>query len=177
MNGSVLRTATGAARPWRMRQWPNDPTVAHLIFVDHAEIPTEHEVRRAIDHARARGARAVRTSALFPAAAEVVLGQGFRTIDRLALLSRPISDRSNPPASRPTRPMLPWHHAAAAAVDRDAFGPLWGNDTASLRDIRRATPRHRARILRDGRSIHGFAISGAAGDHGYLQRLAVSTQR
>lgn len=160
-----------------MRQWPNDPTVAHLIFVDHAETPTDDDVRRAVEHARSRGARAVRTSALFPTASDVVLGQGFHTIDRLALLSRPITGSTTPPAGRPTRPMLPWHHSAAAVVDRDAFGPLWGNDAASLRDIRRATPRHHARVLRDGRTIVGFAISGAAGDHGYLQRLAVSSTR
>ena len=158
-----------------MRQWPNDPTIAHLIFVDHAATPTAEDVERAIVHARSRGARAVRTSALFPQAAEVVVELGFEPIDRLALLSRPISTRSTPPPGRPTRPMLPWHHAAAAHVDRDAFGPLWGNDAASLRDIRRATPHHRARIVRDGRAVIAFAISGAAGDHGYLQRLAVAT--
>ena len=161
-----------------MRQWPHDPTVAHLVFVDHAAIPTPDQVAQAVAHARDRGARAIRTSALFPRAAEVVLGQGFEPIDRLALLSRPISRRSTPPAGRPTRPLLPWHHGAAAEVDRDAFGPLWGNDAPSLREIRRATPRHRARVTRDGRAIVGFALSGAAGDAGYLQRLAVvSTHR
>lgn len=158
-----------------MRQWPNDPTIAHLIFVDHSETPTDDEIHRAIEHARQRGARAIRTSALFPSAAEVALTLGFHTIDRLVLLTRPLSAHTTIAAGRPTRPMLPWHHAAVAEVDRDAFGPLWGNDTASLRDIRRATPRHRARIVRDGRTIAGFAISGAAGDHGYLQRLAVAS--
>lgn len=158
-----------------MREWPNDPTVAHLIFVDHADVPTDDDIVRAIEYARDRGARAIRTSALFPQPADVVLAHGFRPIDRLALLTRPISARAVSRATRPTRPMLPWHHAAVAEVDRDAFGPLWGNDTASLRDIRRATPHHRARIVRDGRTIAGFAISGAAGDNGYLQRLAVAS--
>lgn len=175
MNGSTLRTLTGPSRSWRMREWPNDPTIAHLVFVDHAEVPRSDDVRRAIEHARSRGARAIRTSALFPSAAEVVAELGFRPIDRLALLSRPLADDSTPAPCRPTRPMLPWHHPAVAEVDRDAFGPLWGNDTASLREIRRATPRHRARVVRDGRTIVGFAISGAAGDHGYLQRLAVAS--
>ncbi len=156
-----------------MRQWPNDATVAHLIFVDHARVPTVDDVDRAVDHARRHGARAVRTSALFPSAATVVLGAGFTEIDRLALLERALTDEL-PRAGRPTRPMLAWHHTAAATVDREAFGPLWGNDAASLRDIRRATPRHRARIMRDGRRIVGFAISGSAGEHGYLQRLAVA---
>lgn len=160
-----------------MRQWPNDPTVAHLIFVDHGVIPTPEDVDHAVDHARDRGARVVRTSALFPSASDVVLSRGFEPIDRLALLTRPISARSAPVAGRATHPMHPWHHRAAAEIDRDAFGPLWGNDAASLRDIRRATPRHRARLVRDGRAVVGFAISGAAGDHGYLQRLAVATGR
>lgn len=157
-----------------MRQWPNDPTVAHLIFVDHARTPTAEDIAGAVDHARRRGARVLRTSALFPRAADVVLDAGFSPIDRLALLERSLTGTFDPPG-RTTRPMRAWHHAPAAAVDRDAFGPLWGNDAASLRDIRRATPRHRARIVRDGRAIAGFAVSGAAGEHGYLQRLAVST--
>lgn len=174
MNGSTLRTLTGPSRSWRLRDWPGDPTIAHLVFVDHARIPTADDVRRAVEHARDRGARAIRTSALFPQATDVVAALGFRPIDRLALLSRPLG-QPPAPSGRSTRPMLPWHHAAASEVDRDAFGPLWGNDTASLRDIRRATPRHRARIVLDGRTIAGFAISGAAGDHGYLQRLAVTS--
>jgi ribosomal protein S18 acetylase RimI-like enzyme len=174
VNGSVLRTTAISSRSWRMRQWPHDPTVGHLIFLDHARTPTPDDLERALDHARRHGARAVRTSALFPAAAGVVLDAGFTAIDRLALLERTL-DGNLPHSVRPTRPMLAWHHAAAAAVDRDAFGPLWGNDAASLRDVRRATPRHRARIVRDGRQIVGFAISGAAGEHGYLQRLAVAT--
>jgi ribosomal protein S18 acetylase RimI-like enzyme len=157
-----------------MRQWPNDPTIAHLIFTDHAEVPTEDDLAQAVAHARRRGARAIRTSALFPDAAEIVLAQGFTPIDHLALLDRRLDDEV-PLPRRSTRPMLAWHHSAAAIVDRDAFGPLWGNDAAGLRDIRRATPRHRARIMRSGRRIVAFAVSGAAGDHGYLQRLAVAT--
>jgi ribosomal protein S18 acetylase RimI-like enzyme len=161
-------------RSWRMRPWPNDPTIAHLVFVDHADVPSPGDLRRAIDQARRRGVRAIRTSALFPQSAEVVLSHGFDVIDRLALLTRPLSVGSVPEPGRPTRPLLPWQLPAAAAIDRDAFGPSWGNDTASLRDIRRATPRHRARTVRNGREMTGFAISGAAGDTGYLQRIAVA---
>jgi ribosomal protein S18 acetylase RimI-like enzyme len=66
------------------------------------------------------------------------------------------------------------HHAHAALVDQEAFGPLWGNDEQSIGDIRAATPVHRARRRRIGRHLAGFAISGAAGDSGYIQRLAVA---
>jgi ribosomal protein S18 acetylase RimI-like enzyme len=157
-----------------MREWPGDPTVAHLIFLDHQTVPSCEHVDAALDHARRRGARAIRTSALFPDAAAVVLGAGFHEIDRLALLRFDLTDvRERPAVAVPVRPMRPWHLARAAACDRDAFGPLWGNDESSLRDITRATPRHHARIVADRRSVAAFAISGAAGEIGYLQRLAV----
>jgi ribosomal protein S18 acetylase RimI-like enzyme len=160
-----------------MRQWPNDPTIAHLIFVDHHDVPITSSIEAAVHHARRRGARAIRTSALFPNAAAPVLGCGFDVIDRLALLRRSLDDLDRLGDHETTRPMQPWQHRAAANVDRAAFGPMWGNDAHSLRDIRRATPRHRARVIRRSRSLAGFAISGAAGDHGYLQRLAVDPTR
>ena len=75
-----------------MRAWPSDATVAHLIFLDHQHPPTTDQVADAIDHARRKGARAVRTSAMFPDAARIVLGGGFEPIDRLALLHRDLTD-------------------------------------------------------------------------------------
>ena len=67
-----------------MRAWPGDDTVAHLIFVDHQTLPVADDLAAAIDHARRKGARAIRTSAMFPDAAGVVLASGFEPIDRLA---------------------------------------------------------------------------------------------
>ena len=162
-------------RAWRMRAWPSDATVAHLIFVDHQAVPTADDVADAVAHAARRGARAVRTSAMFPSSAEIVLAAGFEPIDRLALLSRPLggSDRIEPDGR--VRNVRPWQLAGCARVDRDAFGLLWGNTPTSLRDIQRATPGHASRLVRVDRQIAGFAISGAAGDTGYLQRLAVAT--
>jgi ribosomal protein S18 acetylase RimI-like enzyme len=162
-----------------MRQWPNDSTVAHLIFLDHQVIPSREVIEVAIEHARRRGASAIRTSALFPRSAEIVLGAGFEPIDRLALLATDLGaphTASLAPITHRLHALQPWMHRRAAAVDRSAFGPVWGNDATSLREIRRATPRHHARTVRDGRSIVGFAVSGAAGDNGYLQRVAVSPE-
>ncbi len=156
-----------------MREWPNDPTIAHLVFVDHHDVPTATAIDGAIDHARRRGARAIRTSALFPRAATPVLEAGFHPIDRLALLRRHLGSIGGVVQAGATRPKRSRQHRAAAHVDRSAFGPMWGNDAVNIREIRHATPEHRARIVRRQRSIVGFAISGAAGDHGYLQRLAV----
>ena len=176
VNESVVRASSPTSRSWRMRQWPNDPTVAHLIFVDHHTVPTRDEIDAAVDHARAKGARSIRTSALFPDAAAVVLSAGFTPLDRLALLQieldRATMQRLDEPRHR-IRSMTPWSHHVAAGVDQRAFGPLWGNDASSLRDIRTATPTHRARVVRVGRRIAGFALSGAAVDSGYVQRVAV----
>jgi ribosomal protein S18 acetylase RimI-like enzyme len=157
-----------------MRQWPNDPTVAHLIFLDHLSVPSASCFEDAIAHAGRRGARAIRTSAMFPRAGAVALELGFRPIDELALLRLALRDGFPLPwPGRRTTALRPWHARAAAAVDVAAFGPLWGNDPGSLRDIRRATPHHRARGIRAEHRLAGIALSGGAGDTGYLQRLAV----
>lgn len=178
-----------------MRAWPSDPTVAHLIFTDHQHVPSRDEVADAVTHAARRGARAVRTSAMFPDVADVVLASDFTPIDQLALLSFDISDDPLPGSHvkrnggrrtrRPTRaevamaaqrlgPLRPWHMHRCSEIDRAAFGLLWGNTASSLRDIRTATPWHLGRVARTDEGIQGFAISGAAADHGYLQRLAVA---
>ncbi len=162
---------------WRLRRWPNDPTVAHLIFVDHLSLPTPGSVLAAVEQARQTGARAVRTSALYPRVADVLKSTGFETIDRLMLLRRELDESA---LTRPadlehrSRPFRVWHLPKAADVDQDAFGELWGNDTAGLREIRRATPHNRARLVRVRGELAGFAISGAAQENGYLQRLSVA---
>ena len=160
-----------------MRQWPNDATVAHLIFVDHQVVPTTDTIEAAIEHARRRGARSIRTSALFPASAEIMEAAGFRQIDQLALLRLALDHERVAhlgAARHRVRTMHPWMHGRAAAVDQAAFGLMWGNDAAGIRDVRRATPVHHARLIKTGRNLAGFALSGAAADSGYLQRIAVA---
>ncbi len=185
-----MRSPRDTARVWRMRAWPGDDTVAHLIFVDHHHTPTTSDIAAAVEHAARKGARAIRTSALFPDAARVVLAEGFSTIDRLALLQielgsfdLPASDlpatpsrSSEQPATRSLRlrTMRPWHLTPCSKIDRASFGLLWGNTAASLRDIHNATPWHHSRIVRSDGDLVGFAISGAAADTGYVQRLAIA---
>lgn len=166
-------------RTWRLRAWPNDPSVAHLIFTDHMTVPSVADIELAVSAARADGAVAVRTSAMFPRAAAAAAAVGFDEIDRLALLGLRLDDGRRPAvpdAAHRIRPLRPWHTEQAAAVDHEAFGPLWGNDAASLTEIRRATPAHRARCIRVAGDLAGFAISGAGGDGGYIQRIAVANR-
>lgn len=175
---SAVRTPVGAS--WRLRTGAGDPTVGQLVFLDHARLPVAGEVAAALDQAARRGYRAVRTSALFPASAAVLERVGFEPVDRLALLRLDGLAHRRPVApGAPTRPLRRWQRAAAATVDRAAFGPDWGNDPAGLAEIERATPRHRSRWVAppgtDRRAgLAALAISGAAGRTGYLQRIAVA---
>lgn len=155
-----------------------------LVFADQITVPTPDDLTGAETAARAAGARVVRTSALFPRAADVAASAGYAVVDRLALLRLALDDdfdhrvESRCGAVQPrTSALRRWHQGRAAAIDREAFGQLWGNDVRSLGDIRRATPVHRARRVGRGRRMAGFAISGAAADTGYIQRLAVATSR
>jgi ribosomal protein S18 acetylase RimI-like enzyme len=155
-----------------------------LVFVDHTSVPTGADLESAVARARKAGIRTLRTSALFPLAADVALEHGFTPIDTLCLLrlrldgvaDRRIAELAAS-AGHVTRPLRAWHHTRAAEVDQDAFGDTWGNDAASVADIRIATPHHRARMVRDGRRIAGFAISGWGGDSGYVQRVAVRREQ
>lgn len=183
VNGSVLPVGRAASRRprrgWRLRPWPNDPSSLLLVFVDHSSVPTPDDLEEATEHARRLGAARLRTSALFPRATEVAEDAGFFVIDRLALLRLDLHAARHtitPEVRRRhgrTRPLRRWHVERAAAVDQRAFGLVWGNDAASLADVRTATPVHRARYVGKRGSVVGFAISGAGGDSGYIQRVAV----
>jgi ribosomal protein S18 acetylase RimI-like enzyme len=154
--------------------------------LDQHAVPSTEEFEGWIVAARRAGYRRLRTSALFPSAANTALSSGFVAVDTLALLradlavddavdDAPRIQRPRRRRSLPTRPLRSRHLTDAARLDQEAFGIEWGNDPTSLREIRRATPVHRARcVVRDG-AVVGFAISGAGGSTGYLQRLAVDT--
>jgi ribosomal protein S18 acetylase RimI-like enzyme len=166
----VLRARSGRLR---LRDWPGDPTVGHLLVTDHDTVPSARELDDFVIAARDHGYRAVRSGALFPRAHESFAACGFETIDTLVLLELGLSGVVVELPRRRTARLLPWQHSAAAEVDRAAFGAPWGNDAATLGDIRRATPQHRARRIDVDGTLQAFAITGAAGRTGYLQRLAV----
>lgn len=177
----------------RVRARPSafDPGVVHLALADQGIVPDPDELASWVDAVAGHGGvRAIRTGALFAAAADRFADAGFSVVDTLMLLR---ADLRDPRVGRPhgradaTRPLRARQHPAAAAVDCAAFGTRWGNGPADLAEIRRATTTHRARMRRSGSVTTGrgalrrapivaFAISGAAGGQGYLQRLAVMPQ-
>jgi ribosomal-protein-alanine N-acetyltransferase len=187
----MVNLATAGARA-RIGTWPHEPDIGHLVLTDHEMIPGHDDVAHWIASARERGFHRVRTGALFPASTAAFASAGFLEIDSLLLLQLDLADRPLPSrAAPPSRPALASRHAGgfvgrgptrrltaarlaeAAAVDELAFGRRWSNDTASLDAIREATPSHRSRMVVDGGSLRGFAVSGRAGTRGYVQRLAV----
>jgi ribosomal-protein-alanine N-acetyltransferase len=182
VNGSVVpmgRVQLGrGGQAWRLRPWPNDPTVLLLVLVDHSAVPNGDDLEAAAAQARRHGAARLRTSALFPRAAEVALEAGFEPIDTLALLRLTLDSRLDARLERQpspnTQPLRAWHLSRAARVDQEAFGQMWGNDARSLADARTATPAHRARFVGSRGHVAGFAISGAGGESGYVQRVAVA---
>ncbi|MFV0309279.1 MAG: GNAT family N-acetyltransferase [Desertimonas sp.] len=165
----------------RARWWGADGDVLQLILTDQHIVPEPDEVASWLDAAGRAGARSLRTGALYSPAAARFAACGFDVIDTLTLLEIDLS--RHPVAAElgdgsRTAPLRRRHDPAAADIDRRAFGAPWANDVDDLDDIRLATPLHRARgrfAPGRGRSrtLVGFAITGAAGGQGYLQRLAV----
>jgi len=188
-------TTTAAQQPVRARigRWPYEDDVAHLALLDHHMIPGRHDVERWLDDARNGGAHSIRTGALFPPSVPAFTEAGFEVIDTLSLMELDLTqgdmrgdmrsdtrgdDRSaGRSASTRSLSRLRRHQLGeAAGIDRRSFPEPWANDRGTLADIVDATPAARARCVRvDGRMV-AFAISGRAGDWGYVQRLAVDSQ-
>lgn len=125
-------------------------------------------------------ARAVRTGAIYPAAAGAFMECGFVVVDRLALLERTLTGSQPRPSRdrtlrvrRVRRRDLP----TLAEIDQQAFPPGWANDATSLGEIAGATPTAIFRVASGRGPVNdaalGFAITGKAGTTGYLQRIAV----
>jgi ribosomal protein S18 acetylase RimI-like enzyme len=172
----------------RVRTAVFDDGVIHLALADQGIVPHPAELAGWVDALSGRDeVHTIRTGALFAAAADRFADAGFSIVDTLMLLR---ADLADPRVARPhprrdaTVPLRARHHGEAALVDRAAFGGEWGNGPRDLAEIRQATSTHRARGRRAQAApgarwggqrgpIVAFAISGAAGGQGYLQRLAV----
>jgi len=174
--------ATPSARA-ELRTWPLDESIGHLVMVDVSMVPTPEQVDGWLADAYAgpRPVHAVRTGALYPAAAAVFGALGFTVIDRLVLLelalplNQPVR-RDRPAGAADLRRVRRRDTETMASIDQAAFPTGWRNDIASLSAIADATPSARSRLARVSRSNSaavGFAITGKAGTTGYLQRIAV----
>lgn len=172
--GSALDDTT-LRRPgeWvRVRPWRGRPNIAALS-ISTERPPTPELVDECLDHLRSCGCHRVITSALAPPDAVAFLDAGFSIRERLHLLTHDMAEVDQPP--RRTRRARGGDRAAVLALDHHAFDEEWRFDAAGLDDAIRATPVARFRVAGD-RPPAAYAISGRAGRHGYLQRLAVSPE-
>lgn len=199
--GEVLATASsrrtirrgrgGRAGHVIVRRAAFNAALAHLRLADDSIVPTLDDINEWLDAVTADSTvDTIRTSALFPKSAERFADAGFTVADTLSLLradlaSQPIRAALALPVGDDHAATVTLRHrdyAEAARVDRAAFGPAWGHDADELKEIRNATPLHRARgrVGRGGlfrREVEAFAVAGASSEHGYLQRLSVDPAR
>lgn len=166
-----------AASPRRLRiaPWQGDRFVALMGPVRNGHLPNSSDVARGLQALDQRGVARAVTPALSPFEAEPFYQAGFELLERLHLLSCPLSHASTDPVTSPARtfPGRRWHDPAVLEVDRRAFAGFWRFDRLALREAKTATPSRRFRVAKLGGDIVGYAVTGRAGQRGYLQRLAV----
>lgn len=165
----TLRFSGGWARvgPWR-----GHADVAHLVL--GTETPASADsVNDCVGRLRASGYRAVVTSAVTAADSLPFVDAGFEVTEKLHLLEHRLERLPPMIDGLPIR--RAWRGDRAAVVDLDArsFDAFWQLDTQGLREALRATPAVRFRVGQESGGVAAYAITGRAGTHGYLQRIAV----
>jgi ribosomal protein S18 acetylase RimI-like enzyme len=168
----TLRFAGGWARvgPWR-----DDRDVAHLVLATET-VASAPAVAECVARLRRDGYTSVVTSPLAEAATGPFLAAGFAPRENLHLLVHSLQTIGRFEPDRATvRRAWRGDRAAVLDVDADAFPPSWQLGAAGLREALRATPSVRFRIghRADDPTPVAYAVTGRAGQHGYLQRLAV----
>lgn len=166
-------TVTARGVRMRVRPWRGRSDTAELSAVPAGAMVPPGLVAMAVERARTRGYVAVVTPALPAGEWRPYLDAGFTVREELHLLAHDLLDLpARRSADRPvrTRRVLRRDRDRVLAIDRAAFDPFWRLDADALEDAVRATPSTRFRLDRQGR---GYALTGRAGDRGYVQRLAV----
>ena len=173
--GTTRELDDGVTRA-RVRRWPGEPGVAHLVLADHTMVVADSTLRDWVRIVTEHGHVSIRTGALSPAAASVFADHGFHVIQDLVLLRRELSRRDlfTPPEHllRPLRSARAF--SAAARIDQSAFAAPWHLDEDGIDEALKATPNHRIRLaVTADDDPAGYLITGRNGAAGFIQRLAV----
>ena len=167
----------------RAGTWRGRTGIAYLAPVPGAPAPSSSFVERCVASLTDRGYAEVITGALAPAEQRGFLAAGFEVREHLVLLAHDLLDL--PPALPPVldggdvrlRRARRADRPVVLAVDHAAFREFWQLDDAGLDEAIHATPSARFRVATDRTAgVVGYAVTGRAGRHGYLQRLAVAPQ-
>jgi ribosomal protein S18 acetylase RimI-like enzyme len=176
LSRSWIRTAS--FNGLRVLAWRGDAHVALVGPRRDGRRPTAVDVSHCLSVLERRGVRSAITPALNQFDAQPFLDAGFHLHEHLHLLAARLDDPAVLRAKGGSldgslRRGMPWHLQRVLDLDARAFEPFWQFDRVSLREARTATPTSRFRIVARPGSIVGYAVTGKAGDRGYLQRLAV----
>jgi ribosomal protein S18 acetylase RimI-like enzyme len=155
----------------RVGPWRGDRSVAFVTPLGDARPPTASIVEQACEVLARKGYVRVLTGALAGREQAGFLAAGFAPHEELHLLVHDLEALPDAP-DVPLRRGWPVDRPAALAVDASAFPAFWRLDRDGLREAVHATPVARFRVGTDG-GVVAYAITGRAGDRGYVQRLAV----
>jgi ribosomal protein S18 acetylase RimI-like enzyme len=161
----------------RIGPWRGDAATAFLAPVAGRPASVD-TIDRCLDVLAGQGYRNVLTAALSRTEQLPFYELGFTVHERLHLLRHDLRRLPEAPPARMRR-ALPFDHTRVLEVDGRAFDEFWRFDREGLGEARRATPSSRFRVAEIREPVSGrplvvaYAITGRAGDIGYLQRLAV----
>ena len=169
--GMAVRTRwTGgpALDDWaRVRPRDGDDASVHVQVLDPGSV-TVDGVRALCVGLDDQGVRRAVTNAMSAVAAAAFLEAGFRVRAELDLLARPLTEVPR----RTGRTHRARSRSGILALDRLAFGAD-AFDAGALDAALRATTATRLRTVGRPMAPLGYAVTGAAGRRGYVQRLAV----
>ncbi len=156
----------------RVGPWRGRPDTAEVAAIPAARPVPPDLARSAVERCWARGFDRVVTPALPRSEWRPWTDLGFDVREHLHLLSHHLLDLEPRDPVR-LRRVARRDRERVLAVDHVAFDPFWRLDAPALDEAVRATPAARFRMVADGT---GYALTGRAGDRGYLQRLAVAPE-
>ena len=165
----------------RAGPWRGDGHVAYLAPLPYDPPPSADFLLRCLDQLADRGYAEVITSALAGPEQRPFLAVGFLPHEHLRFLGHDLVGVPLRPAAGPhhLRKAVPADYPSVLDVDAGSFSAFWRLDGAGLEEALTATPSTRFRVALappagGRRRVMGYAITGRAGDQGYLQRLAVA---
>ncbi|MEY2430569.1 MAG: hypothetical protein QOC92_294 [Acidimicrobiaceae bacterium] len=156
----------------RVGPWRGDARIAYVAPLADGAPATADAARRCCDVLATRGFRQVITAALGPAESRGFIEAGFGVRERLHLLAHDLLELPALPPN-PLRRGRRADRAAALDVDALSFDAFWRLDESGFEEAMAATPSSRFRIAEEADAVIGYAVSGRAGQRGFLQRLAV----
>jgi ribosomal protein S18 acetylase RimI-like enzyme len=156
----------------RVGPWRGDARIAYVAPLADGAPATADAARRCCDVLAGRGFRQIITAALGPAESRGFIEAGFDVRERLHLLAHDLLELPalSPDVLRRGRRV---DRDAALDVDALSFDAFWRLDDAGFEEAMAATPSSRFRIAEEGDAVIAYAVSGRAGQRGFLQRLAV----